>query len=373
VRRRAYWGEVVLGRLRSALIAFGITAATTLSAAAQPVAGTQAGSAIRDANALSDRVHGYHQLIGGWTGLTPMPPDYCRTLFQGEMAYSELRGLASRAAASDQLDLAAQLQRAADRLGDELDEEEEINYQSYVFHPCFSLLLPIGKRPYVPAVYGWEWTGFNFGFYTGTTAGFSKIDEYDSFTNVLAHAFGLRGDPLVAGVIAGYTFAPWQSNFLLNPFVSMEYRPQTINQTFTGGTFIGTTTHWAATAGVKAGFLTSPDVFVYGLTGVGVLNQSLNVYLGGVNTSSNSTKPGLAVGGGVSFKPQVLQGFGMPIALFVEYQYIWWQDSHLDRPAASPFFNYVFKREDSAIRGGLTFYLNAPSRPSSPATRLITK
>jgi hypothetical protein len=49
-----------------------------------------------------------------------------------------------------------------------------------------------------------------------------------------------------------------------------------------------------------------------------------------------------------------------------------WQDAHLDTPAASPRFNYVFRREDDTVKLGLNFYFGAPI-PSSPRPALITK
>lgn len=64
----------------------------------------------------------------------------------------------------------------------------------------------------------------------------------------------------------------------------------------------------------------------------------------------------------------MLQGFGMPVAVFAQYQHTWWDDAHFNTPASSPAFNYAFRREDDTIRLGLNFYFAAPS-PAASAPR----
>jgi hypothetical protein len=132
--------------LLSGFVALAVTAAMIASAAAQPFAEVGAASAIRDANALSSRIRGYHRGPGTWTGLTPPPAGYCRTMREGEAVVKELARLASRAILYRQPGLALRLQRAGDGLSDELDEEEEINQLSdipYTIYPC-----PAPPAPY---------------------------------------------------------------------------------------------------------------------------------------------------------------------------------------------------------------------------------
>jgi hypothetical protein len=117
------------------LLALSLTAATIASAAAQPFTEIGAGSAVGRANALAARIHSFHR----WTGSTPPPAAYCPTMRAGEGAMVELARLANRAIRYRQLGLALELQRAADRLSDELDEEEAINDQAgipYSGYPC---------------------------------------------------------------------------------------------------------------------------------------------------------------------------------------------------------------------------------------------
>ena len=131
--------------LLSALVVLGVTATTVVSSSAQPIIG--------DANALSARIAGYHRGPGRWTGITPPPPSYCATMREGEAVLKELARLASRAILYRQPGLALRLQAAADRLSDELDEEEEINNAAeipYQIFPC-PAPLPYPARAYVIA------------------------------------------------------------------------------------------------------------------------------------------------------------------------------------------------------------------------------
>jgi hypothetical protein len=117
------------------LVAFGLTAAMIASAAAQPFTETAGGSVIGRANALAARIHAFHR----WTGSTTPPASYCSTMRAGEAVMVELARLANRAVRYHQTGLALELQRAGDRLGDELDEEEAINDQAgipYSGYPC---------------------------------------------------------------------------------------------------------------------------------------------------------------------------------------------------------------------------------------------
>jgi hypothetical protein len=53
------------------------------------------------------------------------------------------------------------------------------------------------------------------------------------------------------------------------------------------------------------------------------------------------------------------------VSLFLEYQHTWWQDATFNTPAASPFFNYTFRRDDDVVKFGFTVLLNSP--PPAPA------
>jgi hypothetical protein len=122
-----------------ALVVLGMTAMATASAPAQPITGAEAGRAMQDAGALAARIRGYHRGPGRWTGITPPPSSYCSTMRAGEAVLKELAYLASKALLYRQPGLALSLQATANRLSDELDEEEEINNAAdipYQVFPC---------------------------------------------------------------------------------------------------------------------------------------------------------------------------------------------------------------------------------------------
>jgi hypothetical protein len=213
------------------------------------------------------------------------------------------------------------------------------------------------------------------GLYIGVdivkTNGRLRIKEFDAFSGQQTNDISETKDPPGGGVAVGYNFA-LGNGMIVGPYLSFDVLNMSINRTFAGGTFIGSTMHWFATAGAKVGMMTSPGIFIYGLGGVSLLNQDLNINFGGPVTSDRRNTPGGTVGVGGESLPSMLQGFGIPISVFLQYQHTWWADAKLDRPAASPSFNYRFSREDDTFKFGLNFYF-APPTPPSPRPALITK
>jgi hypothetical protein len=175
------------------------------------------------------------------------------------------------------------------------------------------------------------------------------------------------GDPLGVGIVAGYNLRPWNNSIVVGPFGSFDYLKQTINHNFAGGQFLGTTTNWFANLGVKAGAVTAPGIYVYGLAGVAWLNHDLNVNFA-TAASSNVTTPGFTSGIGAEYQPQTWQLSGHPVSLFAQYQHTWWDKANFTRPASSPSFNYAFRREDDTVKLGVNFYFGAnPAPQASPA------
>jgi hypothetical protein len=137
------------------LIAIGINAAALVGAPAQAISRTQA-TAVHDANALTGRIRAYHRGPGSWRGSGPPPPSYCGTMRAGEAVLRELVLLANAAVAGRQTGLALSLERVADRLSDELDEEETINLLagfSYEEYPCPAMApAPLARATVLKAV-----------------------------------------------------------------------------------------------------------------------------------------------------------------------------------------------------------------------------
>jgi hypothetical protein len=174
-------------------------------------------------------------------------------------------------------------------------------------------------------------------------------------------------DPAGVGVIVGYMFQPWGNSIAVSPFLSFDYLNMSVNHTFPNGSFLGTTSNFAATAGLKVGPQLPMGLWLYGIAGVSVLNETLKVNFIPLASSTTTTVAGATVGFGGAFQPTFLQGFGNPVSLFIEYQHTWWQDAQFDTPAASPLFNYNFHREDDTIKFGFLMSLGPPPAALAPS------
>ncbi|WP_342358654.1 hypothetical protein [Terrarubrum flagellatum] len=199
-----------------------------------------------------------------------------------------------------------------------------------------------------------------------------KSAEKLAATGQQTNSFSDNKDPLGFGVIVGAKFTPWSNDIVAAPFASFEYLNMSVNHTFVGGSFLGTRSNFAATAGVKVGPQLSSGLWLYGVAGVSLLNQTLRVNFLPVVSSRDTTVPGATLGVGGAWQPEFLQGFGRPVSLFLEYQHTWWQDAKFNAPAASPAFNYKFRRQDDVIKLGFTIALDAPA-PNAPVRTRVLK
>jgi hypothetical protein len=202
----------------------------------------------------------------------------------------------------------------------------------------------------------------------------TTIDSYLVSTEILAlnqnqnqnfvtNRFVDRRDPFGVGVLLGYKFVPW-GNVVVSPFVSFDYLNAPVNHNFPGGSFLGSTANVDGTFGVKVG----PQfqmVWLSGIAGFSVLNETLRVNFVPAASSFNTTVPGETLGAGLAFQPNVLQGFGAPVSLFVEYQHTWWSDATFGMPAAAPLFNFNFARQENFIKFGVTVGFGGPP-PAAP-------
>ena len=200
--------------------------------------------------------------------------------------------------------------------------------------------------------------------------GWVQSTERSAATGVITDQFSGRGDPVGGGLIIGYKFTPWANNIVVSPFASFDFIHTPVN-TFPGVGFLGTTANFMGTLGFKAGPQLDMGLWLYGIAGISVLNETLNVNFA-VASSQSVTVPGVTIGIGGAWQPAFLQGFGRPVSLFVEYQHIWWQDATFNTPAAVPGSNFTFRREDDVVKFGFTVSLSAPP-PPPPARHLITK
>jgi opacity protein-like surface antigen len=177
-------------------------------------------------------------------------------------------------------------------------------------------------------------------------------------TGDVTNQFTDSGDPIGGGIVAGYNFAPWNNNWIISPFASFDWLRLTINHTFPGGTYLGTTTNWIANLGAKAGYMVAPNWQVYGLAGAAWLNESLNINFPAGFSTKNTTTPGFTLGLGTEYHPSTWQVAGHPISLFAQYQHTWYANANFTTPTpASPLFNYAFSRQDDTIKFGVNVHL----------------
>jgi Autotransporter beta-domain len=212
-------------------------------------------------------------------------------------------------------------------------------------------------------------TAMSTGLYLGGELvknwGWVRSTERLAATDTITNQFTDRADPFGGGFVVGYNFMPWH-NILVGPFGSFDFMRAPVNHTFANGNFLGTTGNFIGTAGVKVGPSFNPGVWVYGIVGVSVLNETLNVNFAPTASSANATVPGATIGAGVAWKPSVLQGFGRPVSLFLDYEHTWWQSANFNTPASSPGFNYNFQRQEDVIKFGFTVSLYDPGGALPP-------
>jgi hypothetical protein len=219
-------------------------------------------------------------------------------------------------------------------------------------------------------------TAMSTGLYLGGELvknwGLVRSTERLAATGAVTNQFSDSADPFGGGVIVGYKFAPWANSIVVSPFASFDFIHAPVNHTFPGGSFLGTTDNLVGTGGVKIGPQLASGLWLYGIAGVSVLDETLNINFIPVSSSQTAWVAGGTLGVGGAIQPAFLQGFGHPVSLFLEYQHTWWQDAHFNTPAASPLFNYTFRRDDDVVKFGFTVSLDSPP-PASPHSSMVTK
>jgi hypothetical protein len=201
--------------------------------------------------------------------------------------------------------------------------------------------------------------------------GWVRSTERLAATDVQTNQFTDRADPVGGGFLIGYKFAPWANSVIVSPFGSFDFIDAPVNHTFAGGSYLGTTAKFMGTFGVKAGPQIGAGVWLYGIAGVSVLNETLNINFIPVSSSQSAWVAGGTVGVGGAWQPAFLQGYGHPVSLFAEYQHTWWQDANFNAPAASPFFNYTFVRQDDVVKFGFTVDLSPAAPPPAAGPRYV--
>jgi hypothetical protein len=259
-------------------------------------------------------------------------------------------------------------QGAPKNYDDELDRGQT-RYQNFD-HEIEQYAQDVRKMPICPGS-GFGRVGLYGGIQLIKNWGEVRSIERLAATDVVTNQFSDRADPLGGGFLIGYKFAPWANSMIVSPFASFDLLHAPVNHTFPGGSYLGTTANFMGTFGVKAGPQVGAGVWLYGIAGVSVLNETLNINFIHVSSSQSAWAAGGTVGVGGAWQPGFLQGFGRPVSLFAEYQHTWWQDANFNTPTASPLFNYTFARQDDVIKFGLTIDLSPAAPPPSMSPRYV--
>jgi opacity protein-like surface antigen len=165
-------------------------------------------------------------------------------------------------------------------------------------------------------------------------------------TDVLSRAFLLPNYPLPQR--PGATAAPFTT--VERVVFSFDFFDQKTNHVFPANpqTFIGATSKYMVTGEMQFGVNVAPGVQIYGIGGVTILNQDLNINLGGLGTSENKTLVGPTYGAGLGFQIP-----GSAVTSFVQWEQTPFATKTLTRPPASPNFTYDFTNTSNRIKAGI--------------------
>lgn len=187
------------------------------------------------------------------------------------------------------------------------------------------------------------------------TGSWSDVDTFEFLhaTDILTNDLHDSGDGYGVGINGGYNWQPWDNSVVVGAVFNVDLAHDSVRHDFGGGDYIGSVRRFTGTAQGRIGTLVSPDLLLYGQTGFSIADQRLQIEFGGPETDESRTTWGYALGGGAELMLHCEQFSRM--SLFVDYDHIWWNNASLFAPAASPFFDYQWKRRSDIVRLGVRF------------------
>ena len=198
------------------------------------------------------------------------------------------------------------------------------------------------------------------GFFAGAQFEGSSVtvstNEYDSFNGMKTNQFKDSSSGFMGGVNAGFNWALSPQSFI-GVVAEVNGGNSNVKRSFSGSpAFIESDANFQSSLLGRLGFLATPSDAVYVQGGPVFTNQNLQMNLGGVTTNSNQFTFGGAVGAGVEHKFGVSSGalkkWCAP-SIFLEYRHIWAGEANLGQPAASPSYNYDWRRESDTVVTGI--------------------
>ncbi|HWX07159.1 MAG TPA: hypothetical protein VN065_15135 [Bradyrhizobium sp.] len=198
-----------------------------------------------------------------------------------------------------------------------------------------------------------SWTGPFIGAQAAGSFSTLTTSEYFAATGVRTNQFDDTGSGFGGGVNFGWNWQPWNPSIVVGVVFDVNGLNDKVRHDFAGGSYIGATVNFTASAQVRGGVLVTPNFLLYGQGGLSVANQQLQIDFGGPETNESKIVPGSNLGFGGEWKlPTNPLPFGRSMSLFADYSHTWWDTARLDMPVASPFFNYTWQRETDAVKFG---------------------
>jgi outer membrane immunogenic protein len=205
---------------------------------------------------------------------------------------------------------------------------------------------------WAPARAIYDWTGFYVGAQVGGSFSGVGTSEFLAGTDIRTNHFHDTGSGFVGGANFGYDWQAW-NKFVVGISFDVNGTNDKARHDFAGGSYIGATIDFTASALVRGGVLVTPAFLLYGQTGISIANQQLQIDFGGPETNESKIISGFTIGGGGEWKlPTSPVAFAKSTSLFVDYRHTFWNKATLSRPDASPFFDYAWCRDTDAINLG---------------------
>lgn len=181
-------------------------------------------------------------------------------------------------------------------------------------------------------------------------------------TNRFDRNSGGTGGGFSVGFVSPMTLIPGSDPLILTPFLSADFPNNKVEQRFSPTSFIGERVKFVGTAGLQFGRMVTPDLQIYGLAGIAVVNKEFTIDFGGpIKSTDSQWLFGGTIGIGANYQPPGLTFLGQPLILFAQYQHVFVQDGEMNRPAVSPAFNYRFENDLDIFKFGVNVPLGSPT------------
>jgi outer membrane immunogenic protein len=198
---------------------------------------------------------------------------------------------------------------------------------------------PSTATPQMPMPY--TWTGWYVGGMGVVNFGSFDWTEYDSLSGRQTNTNSKSGTGGGGGIAIGYNSDGW-----LGGAVTALFLNQSLDFNFPNNTSIGEKIKVILTATAQASWYPVPQFRLYALAGPALVEKEFFINFS-TSSSENEWLWGGTLGAGVEYR------ITRTLSIFGQYQHIWVQDGHFDRPASSAFSNYTFQNDIDLVVAGV--------------------